>query len=90
VPRAELACGRAGDDGDGRAADQTSIKALVGASCLHGGQLLYPRDVGNHTSTRVGGGACAARLGPRASQGRTCRARRRLLVRGEDLSWGSL
>jgi hypothetical protein len=87
VPRAELACGRVGDDGDGRAAGQTSIKALVGAGCLHGCQLLYLRDVGNRTSTRVGGGACAVRLGPRASRGRTSRVRRRLVVRDGDLSY---
>jgi hypothetical protein len=53
---------------------------------LHACQLLYLRDVGNRTSMRVGGGACAVRLGPRASRGRTSRARQRLVVRGGDLS----
>jgi hypothetical protein len=87
VPRAELACGRVGDDGcDGRAAGQTSIKALVGVSCLHGCQMLYLHDVGNRSSTRVGGGARDVRLGPRASRGRTSCARRRLVVRGGDFS----
>jgi hypothetical protein len=72
--------------GDGRAVGQTSIKVLVGVSYLHGRQLLYPHDVGNRSSTRVGGDARAVRPGPRASRGRTSRARRRILVRGGDLS----
>jgi hypothetical protein len=42
--------------------------------------------MGNRSSTRVGGGARVVRLGPRASQGRACRVRRRLVVRGGDLS----
>jgi hypothetical protein len=33
VPRANLACGRVGDDGDGYAAEQTRIKAHVEANC---------------------------------------------------------
>jgi hypothetical protein len=71
---------------DVRAADQTNIEALVGVSCLHGCQLLYLHDVGNRSSSHVGGGARTMCLGPRASRGRTCRARRRLVVRGGDLS----
>jgi hypothetical protein len=71
---------------DGRVAGQTSIKALVGASCLHGCQLLYLHDVGNRSSMRIGGGAHAVRLGPRASRGQTSRARWRLVVRGEYFS----
>jgi hypothetical protein len=40
----------------------------------------------NRSSTRVGGGARAVRLGPHASRGRTSRARQRLVVRRGDLS----
>jgi hypothetical protein len=38
------------------------------------------------SSTRVGGGARTVHLGPRTSRDRTCRARRRLVVRGGDSS----
>jgi hypothetical protein len=55
------------------------IKALAGAGCLHGRQLLFPRDVEIRSFMRVGGDARAARLGPRTSRSRTCRARRRLV-----------
>jgi hypothetical protein len=90
VPRAELACGRVGDDGD-RMAAQTSIKALVGVSCLHGRQLLYLHGVGNRSSTRIGGDArvvgfrCAS--GPMrqseldlSCEAETSRVRRRLVM----------
>jgi hypothetical protein len=42
--------------------------------------------MGNRSSTRVDGGARVVRLGPRASRGRTCRERRRLVVQGGDFS----
>jgi hypothetical protein len=92
VPRDELACGRVGDDGDVMAAQpvKLTLRLLLGVSCLHGCQLLCLHDVGNRSSTRVGDGARAVSLGPRASRGQTSRARRRLVVRGRDLSWGSL
>jgi hypothetical protein len=99
VPRAELACGRVGDDGDVMAAQpvRPALRLLSGAGHLHGHQLLYLHGVKNHSSTRVGGGARSVRLGPCASRGQTCRARRRLVVQGGDLSceaetlsWGSL
>jgi hypothetical protein len=38
------------------------------------------------SSTRVGGDVRAVRLGPRTSRSQTCRARRRLVLRGGDLS----
>jgi hypothetical protein len=58
VPRAGLACGRVGNDGDGMAAaGQASIKALVGVSCLHGHWLVYSHGMGNHSPMCVGGGA---------------------------------
>jgi hypothetical protein len=65
---------------DGRVAGQTNIKALSGAGHLHGRQLLFLHVVEIRSSARVGGKAHAVRLGPRTSQDRTCRARRRLLV----------
>jgi hypothetical protein len=91
VPRAELACGRVGDDGDGMAAGQAKIKALVGVSCLHGHQLLYLYGVGNRSSTRVGGGArvvsfrCASGLTRQSEpilscEAEICHARRKLVV----------
>jgi hypothetical protein len=76
--------------GTPRAVPDTSIMALVGAGRLHGNQLLFLHDVEIRSSTHVGGDARAMHLGPCASQGRTCRARRRLVVRGGDLSWGFL
>jgi hypothetical protein len=38
VPRAKLACGRVGDDGDGMAVQpgRPALRLLSGASCLHG------------------------------------------------------
>jgi hypothetical protein len=78
-----------------------ALRLLSGVSCLHGRQLLCLHGVGNHSSTRVGGGArtvgfrCAPgptrQLEPGLScEAETCRVRRRLVVRGGDLSWGSL
>jgi hypothetical protein len=76
---------------DGRAAGQTSIKALFGASFLHDRQLVYLHGAGNRSPTHFGGGACAP--GSRCVSWRThqleqgrARARRRLVVRGGDLS----
>jgi hypothetical protein len=78
-----------------RAAGQASIKALVGVSCLHGHQLLYLHDMGNRCPMRVGGSARApcSSLVPcptYQSESESGCARRRLVVRGRDLSWGSL
>jgi hypothetical protein len=79
-----------------RAAGQVSIKALVGVSYLHGCQLVYFHGVGNRFPTRVSGGARALgsrrvswpthQSGWRLCEAETSRARRRLLVRGRDLS----
>jgi hypothetical protein len=74
----------------GRAAGQTSIKALGGSGRLHGRQLLHLHDVEIRSSTRVGDDAQAVRLGPHTSRDWTCRVRRRLVVVGRDLSWGFL
>jgi hypothetical protein len=66
------------------------IKALVGSSYVHNRQLVYLHGVGNHSSMRFIGGARAP--GSRHVSYPTCqselgraRARRRLVVRGEDL-----
>jgi hypothetical protein len=71
---------------DGHVAGQTSIKALVGAGCLYGSQLLYLHGVEICSSTRVGGGARAVHPGPHASRDWTCHARQRLVVWGRDFS----
>jgi hypothetical protein len=49
---------------DDCAASQTCIKALAEAGCLHGRQLLFPRDVEIRPFVRVGGDARVVRLGP--------------------------
>jgi hypothetical protein len=74
-----------------RAAGQACIKALVGVSCLHGRQLSYLHGAGNRSPTRVGGGAralCSRRVSwpTYQSEPEGGHARRRLLVRGGDLS----
>jgi hypothetical protein len=76
-----FACGRAGVDGDVMVARlvRFAFKAPAGAGHLHGRQLLSPRDMEIRLPTCVGGLARAACLGPRTSQSRTCRGRRRLV-----------
>jgi hypothetical protein len=54
--------------------------------CLHGRQLLYLHDVEIRSSTHVSSGAHAVHLGPHTSRDWSSRARRRLVVRGGDLS----
>jgi hypothetical protein len=51
---------------------------------MHGRQLLFLHDVEIRPFARVGGDARVKRLGPHNSRSRTCRARRRLVVRGKD------
>jgi hypothetical protein len=63
-----------------------AFKAPAGAGHLHGRQLLSPRDVEIRLPACVGGLARSACLGPRTSRSRTCRARRRVVVGGGDLS----
>jgi hypothetical protein len=62
-----------------------AFKAPAGAGRMHGHQLLSPRDVEIRLPVCVGGLARVVCLGPRTSRSRTCRARRRLVVRGRDL-----
>jgi hypothetical protein len=70
VPRAELACGRVGDDGDVMATQlvRPAFKALGRTGRLHVRQLLHLHDVETRSSTRVGGDARAVRLGPHTSR----------------------
>jgi hypothetical protein len=91
VPRAELACGRVGDDGDVMAAQlvRLALRLLLSRAACMAASCLYLRDVEIRSSPHVGGGARAARLGPHTSRDQTCHARRRLVVRGGDSSWGS-
>jgi hypothetical protein len=83
-----FACGRADVDGDVMVARliRLAFKAPAGAGRLHGCQLLSSHDVEIHVHTCVGYLARAVCLGPRTSRSRTCRTRRRLVVRGGDLS----
>jgi hypothetical protein len=93
VPRAELACGKVGDDGDGMAAQpvRPALRLLSGvAACMAARYCtcMVWGIVPPHASVVVlAPQACALRPGPRTSRSRTCRARRRLGVR--DLLWGS-
>jgi hypothetical protein len=93
VPRAKLACGRVGDDVDGTAVQPVIpvLRLLLGPAACMGRQLVPLHGAGNCTPTRRGGGACAS--GSRRvswptpqSESRGARARRRLVVRGVDLS----
>jgi hypothetical protein len=83
-----FACGRAEVDGDVMAARlvRFAFKAPAGAGRLHGRQLPPPYDVEIRFPTCIGGLARAMCLGPRTSRSRTCRVRRRLVVRGGGLS----
>jgi hypothetical protein len=74
---------------------QTRIKSLVWASCLHDRQLVHLHGAGNCSPTCYGGGArasglCRVSLPTHQSElgvggGGAC-ARRRLVMRGGDLS----
>jgi hypothetical protein len=62
-----LACGRVEVDGDvmvARLVKPALRLALAGAGCLHGRQLLFPRDVEIHSFVHVSGDARVVRLGP--------------------------
>jgi hypothetical protein len=70
-----------------------AFKSPPGTGRLHGRQLLFPHDVEIRSSPRIGNAARVVRPGPRTSRSldlscemETCRARRRLVVRGGDLS----
>jgi hypothetical protein len=98
VPRSKLACGRVGDDGDGVAVQpgRPVLRLLLALAACMGRQLVSLHGAGNRSPTRHGGGARAACRGPRLSRSRgglceveTSRARRRLVVRGGNLSEGT-
>jgi hypothetical protein len=82
-----LACGREGDDGDVMVVRlfRPALRLLPGAGCLHGRQLLFSRDVEIRFSVRIGGDARVVCLDPRTCRSQTCRARRRIVVRGGNL-----
>jgi hypothetical protein len=82
-----LACGRVGDDGDVMAMRlvRPALRLLPEQVVCMAASYFLPRDVEIHSSTRVSGDARAVRLDLHTSRSRTCRARGRLLVRGEDL-----
>jgi hypothetical protein len=77
-----FACGRAEVDGDVMAARlvRFAFTAPAGVGRLHGRQLSSPYDVEIRFPACAGGLARAVCLGPRTSR------RRRLVVRGGDLS----
>jgi hypothetical protein len=84
-----FACGRAEVDGDVMVAQlvRFAFKAPAGAGRLHGRQLSSPYDVEIRFLACAGGVARAVCLDPRTSRSaKTCCARRRLVVRGGDLS----
>jgi hypothetical protein len=92
VPRAELACGRVGVDGDGITAQpvRPALRLLSGwASCMAASccSCMAREIIPPHASVVVPEPwAFVARPGPCASRSRTCCARQRLVVRGVDLS----
>jgi hypothetical protein len=63
-----------------------AFMAPAGAGRLHGCQLSFPHDVEIRFPACVSGLARAVCPGPRTSRSRTCRARRRFVVRCGDLS----
>jgi hypothetical protein len=83
-----FACDRVEVDDDVMAARlvRLAFRAPAGAGRLHGRQLLSPHDVEIRLPACVGGLARVVCLGPRTSRSRTCRVRRRLVMRGGDLS----
>jgi hypothetical protein len=85
VPRAELACGREGDDGDVMAAQSVrpALRLLAGRAICMAARCCILHDV-EIRSICVSGVARVVRPGPGTSQSQTCRARQRLVVRGGD------
>jgi hypothetical protein len=62
VPRAELACGRVGDDVDGLVVqpDRPALRPKSGVSYLHDRLLVHLHGAGNRSPTRFGGGVRAS------------------------------
>jgi hypothetical protein len=95
VPRAQLACGSVGDDGDGMVVQpgRPALRLLSGPAVCMGRQMVRLHGAGNRSPTRRGGGVRATCHGPRPSRSRgeltrggdlsceaeSCRARRRLV-----------
>jgi hypothetical protein len=97
VPRAQLACGSVGDDGDGMTVqpNRPALRLLSGPATCMGRQLVCLHGAGNRSPTHHGGSVRipGSRLvswpTPRSESGEA-RTGRRLVVRGEDLSEGVL
>jgi hypothetical protein len=93
VPRAKLACGRVGDDVDGMAVQpgRPTLRLLSGIAACMGRQLVPLHGMGNRSPTRHSGDTCAPSSchvswpTPQSESG-GARARRRLVVRGGDLT----
>jgi hypothetical protein len=88
VPRAELACGGVGDDGDVMPAQpvRPALRLLVGRAVCMAASYCILHDMEIRSSICVGGVARVVCLGPRTGRSQTCRARWGLVVRGGDLS----
>jgi hypothetical protein len=93
VPRAKLACGRVGDDGDGMTTQsgRPALRLLSVPAACAGRQLVRLHGVGNRSPTRRGGGVCAPgsrRVSwptPQLESGKA-RVGQRVVVRGGDVS----
>jgi hypothetical protein len=91
VPRAELVCGRVGDDGDGTVVQpiRPALRLLSGsAACMAASCCICMAwGIVPHTSVVVlapcAMGHAPVGAGGRSCEEKTCRARRRLVVRGE-------
>jgi hypothetical protein len=97
VPRAKLADGRVGYDVDGMAVQpvKPALRLSSGLAACMGRQLVPLHGAGNRSPTRRGGGArasasCRVSWPMPQSESGGARARRRFVVRGGDLSGGSL
>jgi hypothetical protein len=102
VRRAKLACGRVGDDGNGMVVqpNRPSLRLLSGPVACAGHQLVHLHGVETRSPHTSWWRRSRPRLAPRVvahapvgvgrslGEAETCRARRRLVVRGGDLSEG--
>jgi hypothetical protein len=89
VPRAELACGRVGDDGDGMTVQQgrPALRLLSRPAACMSRELVYLHGVGNRSPTCRGGDVRSSRSRRVSwptpqSELREARARRRLVGGG--------
>jgi hypothetical protein len=93
VPRVELVCSMVGDGGDGMAVQlsRPALRLQSGRAARSGHQLVYLHGAGSRSpmrcseDVRVSGSRRLSWPMPQSESG-TARARRRLVVRGRDLS----